>query len=150
MTYFADLTPYSYVKISPETDTLNVGWLDASIPYPMGVTSETFQSRLWQYRDGIIWATRGFHICNLCQNPKIAAAHFKQLGLGTAEIRVFYKGKTYAAPDLICHYVSDHQYHPPDEFVVAVLHGELPNSQLYRQLVRQIGVDHSFYNFQHL
>ena len=40
-------------------------------------------------------------------------------------------GATYAAPNLIYHYVVDHQYLPPDAFVRAVLDGPLPGSPEY-------------------
>ena len=36
-------------------------------------------------------------------------------------------GTTYAAPNLIYHYVAD-GYLPPDEFIQAVMHGPLPDS----------------------
>src|SRR5262249_18800720 len=41
--------------------------------------------------------------------------------LGTAEIRVRDTDVTFAAPNLILHYVVDHAYLPPEAFVRAVL-----------------------------
>ena len=44
----------------------------------------------------------------------------EELRLGSAEIRVFGREEgTYAAPDLIYHYVVDHHYLPPEEFIKA-------------------------------
>ncbi|WP_249375347.1 hypothetical protein [Streptomyces sp. I05A-00742] len=44
--------------------------------------------------------------------------------LGTAELRVVSAdGTWFIAPDLVLHYVTDHGYLPPDDFVEAVLSG---------------------------
>lgn len=41
--------------------------------------------------------------------------------LGSAEIHVkAADGRTFAAPDLICHYFAAHGYRPPEEFIEAV------------------------------
>lgn len=46
--------------------------------------------------------------------------------LGSAEIRVGLPGgRWYAAPNLVYHYVTAHNYRPPDEFIEAVLHGDV-------------------------
>jgi hypothetical protein len=68
--------------------------------------------------------TRGAHHCSLCQpaqGAKIYTAAGKKLigGSGVLSIKGR-KWKTYLAPDLIFHYVVDHNYRPPDEFVNAV------------------------------
>ena len=51
--------------------------------------------------------------------------------LGSGDILVFGPEEIYIAPDLIYHYISDHDYSPPDEFVQAVLSSPLPNSAEY-------------------
>ncbi len=59
-----------------------------------------------------------------------------ELVLGSAEIRVFgSNGVTYAAPDMIYHYVAEHEYKPPDEFIEAVLYGPLPDTVEYKVLL---------------
>lgn len=46
--------------------------------------------------------------------------------LGSAEIRVKAKdGRIYAAPNLIYHYVAEHDYDPPKEFIEALLQRSL-------------------------
>jgi len=45
----------------------------------------------------------------------------------------------YAAPDLIYHYVVEHHYCPPDEFIQAVLEGPLPGSLEYEALKKEKG-----------
>jgi len=68
--------------------------------------------------------SRGFHICPFCEERKLGIPvpiGGKSLTLGSAEIEIADKqGNVYVAPDLIFHYIADHQYLPPQEFIVAV------------------------------
>lgn len=149
MTYFADLTPYKYSDRFygswPEPNTLNIGWLERDQPFPVGETPQVFQERLWQFGSGIINATRGIHFCTLCENSKIANNYNRNYRVGNAEIRVFYKDNVYAAPSTVYHYVVDHHYKPPEEFIEGVLFGYLPGTPQYRKLVKQLGVDYFFH-----
>ena len=45
MTYFDDLSPYSYLS-EEERDVLNIGWLDMDHAFPRGETSDEFIERL--------------------------------------------------------------------------------------------------------
>src|SRR2546428_13429610 len=70
---------------------------------------------------------RGYHKCELCSAPT-SGVHVRrgdeEQSLGSAQIRVFGSGDaTYAAPNLIYHYVVDHHYRPPEAFIQAVLEG---------------------------
>jgi hypothetical protein len=55
--------------------------------------------------------------------------------LGSAEIRIPGKGKVYAAPDLVVHYVGKHGYQPPPEVVAAIRSGPPPGSTAYFEAV---------------
>ncbi|MCB9148107.1 MAG: hypothetical protein H6641_05050 [Caldilineaceae bacterium] len=70
-----------------------------------------------------------------------------QMGLGSAEIRVFFNEIVYAAPNLIYHYVIVHAYKPPDAFIEAVLRGFLPQTSEYDELINRLGVDYRFISF---
>ena len=62
----------------------------------------------------------------------------KTLRLGFAEIRAFSDdGKVYAAPNLMFHYIVDHSYLPPSEFIDAVLKGPRPSHPSYFKLLRR-------------
>jgi hypothetical protein len=61
------------------------------------------------------------------------------LNIGDGEIRVIGKSAIYAAPTLIYHYVVEHQYKPPDEFIEAVLKGPSPESEEHKTLLRRFG-----------
>src|SRR5262245_50176006 len=111
MAYFPDLSPYTYFP--GETDLFNIGWLDSSKPFLAGETSEEFRSKLKLLIDDPVMQTRGHHFCPVSRE--------KQQPAGSAEIRVRGWGKDYAAPELIYHYVVEHGYKPPEEFIEAVV-----------------------------
>ena len=142
--YFADLSPYGYLPRPTSEDLpplLNIGWLDAWHPHPTGSVTDAFVECLWEFCRIKVEATRGLHECDLC--PKLEPGRQvtragETLWLGSAEIRVFAEGVMYAAPNLIYHYVVDHRYLPPDEFVRAVLDGRpRPGSAEYAALVAE-------------
>ncbi len=109
--FFPDLSPYTYFP--GETDTVNIGWLDRSEPFPTGETSGQFQDKLGRLISEPVMQTRGFHRCPFCRGGDRPR--------GSAEIRVKGWRKNYAAPVLIHHYVVAHGYKPPEEFIEAVL-----------------------------
>lgn len=112
MTYFEDLTPYTYLQPEDEEpNTVNIGWLDPAHDFPTGVTTEEFQAKLELLCMRQVKRTRGFLHCPFCQG----------LERSSSEMRVAHGGKVYAAPSLVHHYVVAHAYRPPDEFIAAVL-----------------------------
>ena len=130
MTYFADGSPYSYLKEVNDPGSVNVGWLDAAFPFATGPVATAFVDRLRKICQTGVNRTRGLHRCNLCgleptvgMPPPIAVqSSAGPFIVGGAEIRVTGRdGVRYAAPDMIIHYVETHGYRPPDYFVEAVL-----------------------------
>jgi hypothetical protein len=126
--YFADLTPYSFLASAATSPALNVGWLDPTHSFHQGATESEFHHRLFTFCEHPVHRTRGIHRCAFCPVARDSTAQRETLEgrtvvLGSAEIRVGGAGVIYAAPDLIYHYVVRHQYHPPDEFIRAVLGG---------------------------
>ena len=79
--------------------------------------------------ENLINITRGCHVCEFCARPDDLIAidqHYEDVWemfrCGNGEIHVkSVAGVIYCAPQLIVHYVSEHQYQPPQEFVEAVL-----------------------------
>ena len=130
MTYYADLTPYSYLPETLVEGTVirNVGWLDAEHTYPTGNAPTGFVAHLGALcRDHPVARTRGMHWCELCAEgesdyPVIEDIDGTPVSLGSAEVRVEDQlGGILAAPDLVYHYVVKHGYLPPEPFVEAVL-----------------------------
>jgi hypothetical protein len=117
MSHFEDLTPYTYFHPEEEAPgTANIGWLDRWHPFPTGETSAEFRSKLERLCQNRVKRTRGFYSCDFCQG--------RDKPHGSAEIRVAGKDRVYAAPEMVYHYVAEHNYLPPEEFIRAVLESE--------------------------
>jgi hypothetical protein len=128
--HFEDLSPYTYP--SPQSleqmtkqllegevslkGPVNVGWLGKGHDFKVGKTTRLFRKKLRKIAENPIHhGMDGFHNCGFCERWKNGAS-------GHGEIRVEGKGDvTYVAPTLIVHYVEDHKYHPPQQFIDAVL-----------------------------
>jgi hypothetical protein len=107
-----------------------VGWLEASQPFPIGHVESRFLERLRSHvADPGRWlatVSAGVHSCDLggcagaagSQYVVIPSHHF-----------------VYVAPDLVVHYVEQHAYAPPQQFVDAVLACPEQSSDAYVQLL---------------
>ena len=124
--YYPDLSQYNYIE--DEDNTLNIGWLDVNHPFLKGALSDTFTERLILFRQYIVRDENlGPHKCHFCGKYR-----------SSGELRVFGRNNTiYAAPTMIIHYVVEHNYFPPQEFIDAVLHGPHPPSQEYTLRAKQ-------------
>lgn len=133
MAYFPDLSPYEYLAGDPEchAELVNVGWLDQAYAYEKGPVAGEMSERVKQIcLFEATRQTRGFHRCQFCSLPVLSSTPKQIFGtaivagqrrLGSAEIRVKGAGRTvYAVPDLIYHYITEHSYRPPAEFLDAV------------------------------
>lgn len=130
MTFFADLTPYAYRNTTgPGARLLHVGWLDPSHPFPTAEPDASLVERLGELCASATCArSRGFFRCRLprCRGGRqelglIVTIDGRDVRLGSAELWIpFEAGTWFAAPDLIYHYVRDHEYQPPQEFLRAV------------------------------
>jgi hypothetical protein len=128
VTHFADLSPYSYLK-SQTGSALNVGWLGRSHPFPVGDVPDGVVTKLLRLAaNEAVNRTRGWHECELCETPDYPTTmeiDGKTLALGDAEIRVTgADGTVYAAPTMIAHYIAEHSYLPPPEFLEALARTE--------------------------
>jgi hypothetical protein len=139
MAYFKDLTTYKYFQNSDKQNIpiLNVGWLEMD-DFEKGETSQEFREKLFQFclDQNLVLIARGFQECAFCglswtdwgrRHPDYGL-NAGWMSIGDGEIRVIGKSVVYAAPALIYHYVVEHNYLPPQEFVDAVLTGPQPGS----------------------
>ncbi|GLZ29987.1 hypothetical protein Lesp02_21770 [Lentzea sp. NBRC 105346] len=114
MTWFADLTPYEYLRSVP--GMVNVGWLSKKAPFPTGPVPDGVLPALRTLASQRTHVTRGWHWCEFC------GGHRDERARGHMEIHVpGADGRSYSAPDLLPHYIEAHSYQPPLEFVEAVL-----------------------------
>lgn len=149
MAYFADLTDYRYGleptpwgadgppaldpsalyswtwHLDPEESAfadpeINVGWLDEEHAFPRSEPDARLVSGL----EGACRATR-YHLTRGYQEcPCCGYGYGLDSVFGKAEIRVQGTGVVYAAPSLISHYVKEHEYAPPEEFVRWVIQSQ--------------------------
>jgi hypothetical protein len=50
-------------------------------------------------------------------------------------------GEAFSAPNLIYHYVSEHEYQPPPEFLRALEQGPRPGTEQYSRLLDNLRAD---------
>lgn len=143
VTYIADLSPYTYldtdtvhvdegmVTFVPRYRRVAVGWLAGDREFNRGMVPAGFVDALIRLHDERrANGTRGFHLCEFCPAPDPfegmpqTVHEDRSLGLGSAEVRVpalQVPRYMFAAPNLIIHYVTEHEYLPPAAFVAAVM-----------------------------
>lgn len=125
--YFADLSPYEYAYGRPSSDVLNVGWLSDEHPFSKGsVPPGIFEKLLELFASSAVNQMRGYHDCPFCPEgtePRIVLADGSQITLGSAELWFRDEaGTVYAAPNLVYHYMKEHQYMPPEQFQDALVY----------------------------
>lgn len=123
MATYEDLSDYTYQPT--ERLLLNVGWLGANVSFATGPTDPSFVRRLLVLADNQQNIMRGVHYCEFCdeESPIRLSAPVERgwVSLGMGEIHVpGQDGTVFAAPSLIIHYITDHDYQPPREFQDAV------------------------------
>lgn len=118
MSYFADLSPHTYTP-TDGVEVLNIGWLDREYPFAQGESSLEFREALRQLCENPIQLHRGFHECQFCPDAGHDARRYE---MGNGQIRIKGPcGTWFAAPTMVHHYVTAHNYLPPPAFVQAVL-----------------------------
>src|SRR5262245_60130034 len=134
MAFFIDGTTYNYMRTYRAAPPVNIGWLDKSVKFPVGLPPTGLVDKLMLYVPYRRNKARGGHGCNLSHGRPGNARHQMRSGLGTAEIWVAsYDGTIFACPDLVIDYIMIHHYSPPYCFVDAVLNGPAPGSPEYTE-----------------
>ena len=125
--YLHDLTPYTCLGREADVNLLAVGWLDAEQKFIRGAVPKGVLERVLALCFKPINQTRGFHQSPFLKSRSLGyPIEYKgqKMLLGSAEIRVTGRdGKSYAAPNLIYHYIKDCSYMPPVEFLDALMSG---------------------------
>ncbi|PZF73900.1 DUF7919 family protein [Taibaiella soli] len=120
--FFKDFTEYKNTK----GRVLHIGWLEPEHDYEKGEVDEKVVKKLIALHDReATCLTRGVHLCGFCPPERgwVYLQEGKHRILGHAEIWVPNndQAKTFAAPSLIIHYILEHGYRPPQEFIDAVM-----------------------------
>ena len=109
-----------------------VGWLHPDHAFRQGEVSADFTERLREFAlrwgastNDLDWGVcMGFHSCEFCDKSHNTG----RFGVPSGNI-------LFVAPTMIVHYVEQHRYAPPNEFVSAVLKSPLPGTQEYQAAV---------------
>lgn len=136
--YFEDLSPHSYSVYDPEgqivqfDEVLNIGWLEKGHEYTKGYVDEKILTKLKDLIGKVSFTqpeTRymGYHNCDFCTYTEQDRPSITWQGLDVILSRLVIwipspitSDLYYAFPDLMYHYIKDHNYRPPDEFLVAL------------------------------
>jgi hypothetical protein len=152
MTYFADLSDYIYWGAEPQiSGAKNVGWLSADHSFPRAEPLSSDLDVIWEYCKVRVYQTRGLHDCPFCEewfekNLFRIRHRGEMMNQGDAEILIVSEEHgAFAAPNLIFHYMRDHQYLPPEPFLLALRSVDPIPSQAYRQQLDEAGIYWSKY-----
>lgn len=138
-----DLTPYTDCPCDEILgfDPLAVGWLTRGQSFSTGAVPADFTEKLLQFclPENTVCALPRPRPCPLENHAvPLVTSNGREINLGLAEIRVIGEQEIYAAPALIYHFITVHNYRPPDEFIHAVRHGPQPTSAEFRVLIRTL------------
>jgi hypothetical protein len=144
VTHFSDGEPCTYFG----TDARRlraVGWLDPKHPFATGAVSAGTLERLVTFvRDP--WQPvffKGWHRCALCPPGDDPFTRFtwqqRAVPIGVANLFIPGDGFLWAAPSMIVHYIADHGYRPPDEFLAAVEACPAMNTPAYLEAIKVHG-----------
>jgi len=129
--YYSDLSPYEYGFSIPEC--VNIGWLDKDHDFEKGDVPNEFIEKLKELPT--FAAHAGYHNCPFCEGG----------GRDTwsSSIKmVIGNGLVYLTPAMIVHYVRDHHYKPPQEFIDAVMDMEDMSDENTRKYINDIMLRH--------
>jgi hypothetical protein len=139
MEYYPDLSVFPDPWVNENhLNLVAIGWLDPEITYPKGKVSEVFIEKLELFCSYPMIMTFGIDWCHIC-NPSDEPISFVKAKLRSGkEIQLFGEydlripspdgTKIYATSDFILHFVTKHEYLPPQEFVDAVMNAPLPGT----------------------
>src|SRR5262249_33771499 len=126
MSFFPDLCTITMAASGEHVRA--VGWLARRHPFPTGDVSASFLRRLksfakrWRLNSEALGfgVFRGLHTCELCGGCRMHG----NFGVPAGDL-------LYVAPEMIVHYIEEHEYAPPSEFIEAVLAAPLPGTEGY-------------------
>jgi hypothetical protein len=122
--YFEDLTSYTYFTQNRLSRAYNIGWVEEDSQLKTGIIDPQVPLLLARYYADLVGnQTRGHHGCPLCGNwEPWFECQDQRIILGAAELWIpSDDDKIFITPDLVIHYLREHSYSPPAEFVTAVL-----------------------------
>ena len=144
MAYFKDFTVCEYFQPCDEWlfRPIAIGWIERGKPYTRGENPPEIFTKLDNLRKESIASLhttfRGLHCCSICERAE-------PLECSHVNLFIPHEGMVFLAPGRIDHFMEQHQYAPPESFVLAVMQCPLPGTEAYREKIRiaNRGVDAS-------
>jgi hypothetical protein len=126
--FIADLSSDGYFAVGDFIRT--IGWLEAGHPYQRGSVPDEFLTSLKRHVTEAFQPVVffGFHKCSLCPEGKQRS--------GCLNLLIPTPRLLYVAPELVVHYIEDHGYRPPQEFIEAVLACPEQESEEFMRMLR--------------
>lgn len=113
--YYRDLSPCDYFEPSLTKCLRAVGWLERGHSYEHGHpgdrTVQALSALLLNAWQGV-YLFAGFHQCSLCHDKPFRS--FRNLFVPHSDV-------VYVAPEAVVHYITEHEYLPPEVFCEAVV-----------------------------
>ena len=127
--FIEDLSTDAYFARGPNVRA--VGWLEAGHPHQQGPVPDEFLARLKKHVASAYQSMLfcGWHECSLCSDGQRRTGSYNLL-IPTTRL-------LYVAPEMIVHYIEDHGYRPPLEFVDAVMACPPQESSRYMALLER-------------
>jgi hypothetical protein len=148
--YAEELQAYNYHLPYSLDNVRMVGWIDSAHPFPTGQTGTEVSSKLsriigmrFEEFDVHVNVVRGVHPCNFCgRDIRIVDPKGNSTFLGMSELWLPFGSYWIAAPSLIVHYMEEHGYQPPQEFLEAVklldMCARIISQKIYDAALRQM------------
>jgi hypothetical protein len=114
--WFEDLTPCTYFDAEHSNVLRAIGWLERGRSFETGDTDRQTVERLKEFQADP-WQPcqfRGVHQCDICTKRN------GRYEYGSKNLFIPGNRFIFVCPEMIVHYIRDHQYRPPDEFCDAV------------------------------
>jgi hypothetical protein len=133
LNYYKDLTDYEYYMHVPIPEVKNIGWLDDKHVFTTGDVDSDVLKKLElsifnsyeEHCNILVNELRGSYECPICGKHKEKITNGDdRFTLGSAELWIpdcREKDKYFATFGLIIHYIREHNYKPPKEFIDSIL-----------------------------
>ena len=125
--FFTDLSSYSDsedLRFKKAFESwVRIGWLDSKHNFSKGDVDQEIIDKLKQLEPYV--RTKGWHSCEFCKTEEDRWA-----ARSSTEFKITGKnGITYAFPQMLLHYITKHNYKPPQEFLDAVMETEIEEKE---------------------
>ena len=117
---------------------LGVGFLHRKQQFATGSTPSRVVLKLATYLLTPVCQRAKPMPCPLCGERVTTEIDGEEIALGSAEIRILGDDDIYAAPDLILHFITDHSYRPPQQFIDVVKKSVGVDSAEHRALIKAL------------